>query len=107
MPFMIVAVLAVLVGCAVYVGTVRPQGAPPATGFGESESDGAPRAIEPGAPAPGYTFLQVSTRGPELRERLQGVVGVIVLLGVGATALAFALYELGHLINKTIEAFLD
>jgi hypothetical protein len=35
------------------------------------------------------------------------VVGVIVLLGIGAAALAFALYELGHLINKTIEAFLD
>jgi hypothetical protein len=30
-----------------------------------------------------------------------------VLLGVGAAALAFALYELGHLINRTIEAFLD
>jgi hypothetical protein len=35
------------------------------------------------------------------------LVGVIVLLGIGAAALAFALYELGHLINKTIEAFLD
>jgi len=27
--------------------------------------------------------------------------------GVGAAALALALYELGHLINKTIEAFVD
>jgi hypothetical protein len=35
------------------------------------------------------------------------VVGVILLLGIGAAALAFALYELGHVINKTIEAFLD
>ena len=107
MPFMIVAVLAVLVGCAVYVGTVRPQGAPPATGFGETEPQEALEASEPGAPAPGCAYLQVSTQGPRPRERLQGLVGVIVLLGVGATALAFALYELGHLINKTIEAFLD
>ena len=107
MPLVIVVVLSVVVGCAVYLGTVRTQVKPPATGFGESESDGTLEAFEPGAPAPGYAYLQVSTRGPELRERLQGVVGVIVLLGIGATALAFALYELGHLINKTIEAFLD
>ncbi len=105
MPFMIVAVLSVLVGCAVYLGTVRGPGAPSATGFGEAEED--LEAIEPGAPAPGYAFLQVSTQGPELRERVRGLVGVIALLGVGAAALAFALYELGHLVNKTIEAFLD
>ena len=107
MPIMIVAVLSVLVGCAVYVGTVHAQGAQPATGFGETEPDEAIEATEPGAPAPGYAYLQVSTQVPGLRERLQGLVGVIVLLGVGAAALAFALYELGHLINKTIEAFLD
>jgi hypothetical protein len=107
MPFMIVAVVAVLVGCAVYLGTVRGQGAPPATGFGETEREETLEAIEPGAPAPGYTYLQVSTQGPGLRDRLQGLVGVIVLLGVGAAALAFVLYELGHLINNTIEAFLD
>jgi hypothetical protein len=108
MPFMIVVVLSVLVGCAVYLGTVRGPGAPSATGFGEtSEPEEDLEAIEPGAPAPGYAYLQVSTQGPELRERLRGLVGVIVLLGVGAAALAFALYELGHLVNKTIEAFLD
>jgi hypothetical protein len=107
MPFVIVAVLSVLVGCAVYLGTVRGPGAPSATGFGERESEEDLEAIEPGAPAPGYAFLQVSTQGPELRERVRGLVGVIALLGVGAAALAFALYELGHLVNKTIEAFLD
>jgi hypothetical protein len=107
MPFVIVVVLSVLVGGAVYLGTIRTQGNPPATGFGESEPDETLEAIEPGAPAHGYAYLQVSTQGPELRERLQGLVGIIVLLGVGAAALAFALYELGHLINKTIEAFLD
>lgn len=107
MPFMIVVLLSVLVGCAVYLGTVRGRGTPPATGFGETEPQEALEASEPGAPAPGYAYLQVSTQGPRPRERLQGLVGVIVLLGVGAAALAFALYELGHLINKTIEAFLD
>jgi hypothetical protein len=107
MPLLIVAVVSVLVGCAVYLGTVRGQGAPPAPGFGDTEPEEALEAIEPGGPAPGYAYLQVSTQGPGVRERLQGLVGVIVLLGVGAAALALALYELGHLINKTIEAFLD
>ena len=107
MPFMIVAVLSVLVGCAVYLGTVHGPRAPSATGFGETEPEEDLGAIEPGALAPGYAFLQVSTQGPELRERVRGMVGVIALLGVGAAALAFALYELGHLVNKTIEAFLD
>jgi len=107
MPFIVVAVLSVLVGCAVYLATVRGRGKPPATGFGETEPQEALEASEPGAPAPGYAYLQVSTQGPGVRERLQGLVGVIVLLGVGAAALALALYELGHLINKTIEAFVD
>ena len=107
MPLMFVAVLSVLVGCAVYLGTVRGQQSPSATGFGESEQDQALDAIEPGAPPPGYAYLQVSTQGPRPRDRLQGLVGVVLLLGVGAAALAFALYELGHLINRTIEAFLD
>ena len=107
MPFMIVAVLSVLVGCAVYLGTVHGPGGPSATGFGETEPEEDREAIEPSAPAPGYAYLQVSTQGPELRERVRGMVGVIALLGVGAAALAFALYELGHLVNKTIEAFLE
>ena len=107
MPFMIVAVLSVLVGCAVYLGSVRGPGAPSATGFGGAEPEEDLEAIELGAPAPGYAYLQVSTQGPELRERLRGLIGVIALLGVGAAALAFALYELGHLVNKTVEAFLD
>lgn len=104
---MFVAVLSVLVGCAVYLGTVGGQRSTSATGFGEPDRDEAVEAIERGAPPPGYAYLQISTQGPSPRDRVQGLVGVIVLLGVGAAALAFALYELGHLINRTIEAFLD
>ena len=107
MPLMFVTVLSVLVGCAVYLGTVRALRSPSATGFGESEQEEAVEAIDPGAPPPGYAYLQVSTQGPGLRDRLQGLVGVIMLLAVGAAALAFALYEFGHLINRMIEAFLD
>jgi hypothetical protein len=105
MPLVLVAVLSVLVGCAVYFGTIRGQRSPSTTGFGEAE-DEAVESVEAGAPPPGYAYLQVSTQGPRLRDRLQGVVGVILLVGVAAATLAFALYELGYLINKTIETFL-
>ena len=62
MPFVIVVVLSVVVGCAVYLGTVRTQVKPPATGFGDSESDGALESFEPAAPAPG-TPTSRSRRG--------------------------------------------
>ena len=109
MPLLLVALVSLLVGVIVYVGTVRRERAPSATGFGEPEDE--PPAPQPvaarGTPKPGYTYLQVSTQGPDVRDRLQGIVGVIVLLGVGAAALAFVLYELGHLVNKMVERFLD
>jgi hypothetical protein len=120
MPLLLVALLSLVVGAVVYVGTVRREQTSSATGFGEPEEE-VPPAPQPvaaeggtnpgygpeGGPNPGYTYLQVSTQGPTVRDRLQGIVGVIVLLGIGAAALAFVLYELGHLINRTIERFLD
>ena len=105
MPLVLVAVLSILVGCAVYLGTIRGQRSPSATGFGEAEEEAA-ESVETGAPPPGYAYLQVSTQGPGRRDRFQGVLGVILLVGVAAVTLAFALYELGHLVNKTIETFL-
>jgi hypothetical protein len=109
MPLLFVALLSLVVGAVVYVGTVRREKTSSATGFGEPEEEApAPQPVAAvGSPNPGYTYLQVSTQGPRVRDRLQGIVGVIVLLGVGAAALAFVLYELGHLINRTIERFLD
>ena len=115
MPLLLVALLSLAVGAAVYVGTVRREQAPSATGFGEPEDEIPVALPQPGqtalgapeGPRPGYTYLQVSTQGPRVRDRLAGVLGVIGLVGVGAAALAFVLYELGHVINRTIEAFLD
>ena len=107
MPLLIVVVLSVLVGGAVYLGTIRTQGKPPATGFGETEPDETLEAIEPGAPAHGYAYLQVSTRGPALRDRLLGLIGLVLLVAISMAVLAFAIYEIGHLINRTIEAFLE
>jgi hypothetical protein len=68
--------------------------------------------IAEGAPAAtaragtGYTYLRVATSGPSARERLQGFVGLIVLVSVSAALLALAAYQAGHLINETMQHFL-
>jgi hypothetical protein len=54
----------------------------------------------------GYTYLRVATSGPSTRERLQGFVGLIVLISVSAALLALAAYQAGHLINETMKHFL-
>lgn len=69
-----------------------------------------PGADEPAAAptaraGPGYTYLRVATSGPSSRERLQGFVGLIVLITVSAAVLALAVYQAGHVINQTIEHF--
>lgn len=104
MAYLIVLAASVVVGMAVYVVTIRAgQEQPAAVGFdGPEEGDGG---LE--GPGPGYTYLRIPTRGPTWRDRIEGVVGLVVLLFVGTTVLAFGLYQLGHLINLTIEQFLE
>jgi hypothetical protein len=106
MAYVIVLVLSLLVGGAVYLRTVRTgRGEPAAVGFDGGDGDAAVEryADSPGA---GYTYLRVATRGPSWQDRLQGFVGLILLLAAGAAALAFGIYQLGHLISVTIERFL-
>jgi hypothetical protein len=103
MPYVVVLLVSLLVGVGAYVVTVRAARQDAGMGFGDGEQDPA----SPGDPPPGYAYLQVSTQGPALRDRLQGFVGLVLLIGISAFALAFAIYQAGHLINRTIEAFVD
>jgi hypothetical protein len=111
MAYLIVVVLSLLVGAGVYSATLRAGGeGPAAVGFDgplDVPGDGEGEAIGLEGPGPGYTYLRVGTGGPSWRDRLQGFVGLMVLLVVGATALAFGIYQLGHLVNVTIERFLQ
>lgn len=104
MPYLVVLALSLLVGGAVYLATVRREGEVSTLGFGDdvapSEVAGAPSA------GPGYSYLRVSTQGPSNRDRIQGLVGLMVLVGIGAAVLAFALYQGGRIINVVIESFL-
>jgi hypothetical protein len=107
MAYLLVVLASVLVGAGAYFATVRlsREGQPATIGFdGESSSRGEVGA-EPAA-EPGYTYLRVRTTGPTWRDRAQGVVELLALLFVASAALAFGIYQLGHLINLTIERFL-
>jgi hypothetical protein len=108
MAYLIVVLLSVLVGCAVYAATLRAgRERPVALGFDGMASEAY--GVDPdGAevPGPGYTYLRVATHGPSWRDRAFGFVGLIVLVSVSAAALALGIYQLGHLVNVTIEEFL-
>lgn len=106
MAYLIIVAVSVLVGGGVYAATLRAgREGPAAVGFEGALGPDVEDAVE--GPGPGYTYLRVATRGPSWRDRLQGVVGLAILLIVGAAALAFGVYQLGHLVNATIERFLD
>jgi hypothetical protein len=110
MSYLLVLLLSLLVGVGAYVVTVRGTRADASLGFGDAEEDLARGAGDPGRsddPPPGYAYLQVSTQGPVLRDRLLGLLGLVLLVAISMAVLAFAIYEIGHLINRTIEAFLE
>jgi len=111
MAYLFVGVVSILIGGAVYLATVRADAGPrSAIGFGDEEAQ-ASRDQEPGevgnAPTPGYTYLQISTQAPAVQDRVVGALVLVLLIGVSAAVLAFAIYEAGHLINQTIQAFLE
>jgi hypothetical protein len=103
--YLIVVGLSLLVGGAVYAATMRAgREGPTAVGFEGSSAEGEGAAEGPG---PGYTYLRVAIRGPSWGDRLQGFVGLVVLLVVASAVLALGIYQLGHLVNETIGRFLE
>ena len=110
MPYLLVLLVSLLVGVGAYLVTVRAARADASLGFGDEEEELGPPPgdpARPGHPPPGYAYLQVSTQAPALRDRLLGFIGLVLLVAISMAVLAFAIYEIGHLINRTIEAFLD
>jgi len=106
MPYLVVLLVSVAVGALVYVLSMRAGGGGRfAVGFGSEDSPQEGSDPAAGA-AVGYTYLQVAvTRGPSLRQRLQGLVGSLVLIVAAAIALAGALYAVGWLVTRTVERF--
>ena len=110
MSYLLVLAVSLLVGVGAYVVTVR-SAREDSLGFGGGEEGPAARSGDRsslrGDPSPGYAYLQVSTQGPALRDRLLGFIGLVMLVAVSMAVLAFAIYQIGHLVNGTIEAFLE
>ena len=106
MGYLIVVVLSLLVGSGVYAATLRAaREGTVAAGFEGRSTPDSYADTETPAPGPGYTYLRVGVRGPSWQDRVVGVVGLIVLLGVSTVILAFGIYQLGHILNVTIENF--
>jgi hypothetical protein len=103
--YFIVVVLSVLVGSGVYAATLRAaREGTVAAGFEGRSTESSGEADVPAA-GPGYTYLRVGVRGPSWQDRVVGFVGLLVLLGVSTVTLAFGIYQLGHILNVTIENF--
>jgi len=92
--YLLVFVVALAVGAAVYVSTVRAGAARPDGGFGEgAEVGGAPREA-------GGAYLPVAADGPDWQSRITGVLGLVISVVVAGVALAASIYALGALIGK-------
>lgn len=106
MAYLFVVVLSVLVGSGVYAATLRAgREATVAAGFEGRATPASYGETDAPAAGPGYTYLRVGVRGPSWQDRIVGFVGLLVLLGVSSVTLAFGIYQLGHILNVTIENF--
>ena len=107
MAYLAVATLSLLIGVAVFGVSLRAgRRGSAAVGFERGEEPGTSAGFAE-RPGPGYTYLRIATRGPSWKDRILGFLGLMVLLAIGTALLALAIYELGHLINLTIERFLE
>jgi hypothetical protein len=90
--YLLVFVVALAVGAAVYVSTVRAGAGRPDGGFGEVAGP-APRE-------PGGAYLPVAADAPDWQSRITGVLGLVISVVVAGVALAASIYALGALIGK-------
>lgn len=105
MDYLIVVVVSLLVGGAIYAVTLRNgRNVEMAFGFGD-EGDHDPDAGV--APEPGYAYLRVATTRPSWRDRVLGFAGLVLLVVASAAVLALGIYQVGHLVNQLIERFLE
>jgi hypothetical protein len=106
MAYTAVVALSLLVGVGVYAGSLRSGSERQvALGFEPGEGAGETLGTAPAA-GPGYTYLRIPTRRLSWRDRIQGFVWLVILVGFATALLALAIYEVGHLVNITITRFL-
>ncbi len=110
MRYALVVLVSISVGVLVYVLTLRfGQAEPVAVGF-EPEPftpPGRSQTSEPPQPrVVNYRYLMVEVDGRTWRDRLQGLIGSVALVLLGAALVAGTLYTAGAAINRLIRSFL-
>ena len=106
MRYLVVILLSLAAGAIAYLVSMRTSDRELAVGFepstGEEPSEVTAR------PPTGYTYLRVEvTRGPTLRDRLQGFAGSLALIAVAIAVTVGALWGLGFLIGRLIHSFVQ
>jgi hypothetical protein len=122
MKYAVVLLVALLAGGGVYALTLRSAPGEGAIGLGlgtdllrrrgrdratDEAADPIPAEVHPDPAGDGLTYLRVMTEPPSWTERLQGLLGVIVLVVTSAMLLAASVYGVGHIVNSTISRFLS
>lgn len=107
MRYLLVVLVSLATGAIAYVVSMRAGGGEQlAVGF-EPSMTNDPAEVSSGPP-PGYAYLRVEvTRGPSLRDRLQGFVGSLALIAVAIMVTVGALWGLGFLIGRLIRSFVE
>lgn len=98
--YLLVFVVALLVGIGVFFATLR--GAPALVGFGEPPPGGQGQAMPDSGSGPGPGYVPVSAESHDWQARMTGVLGLVVSVTVAAIALAISLYAFGALIARLL-----
>lgn len=98
MAYLIVFVVSLAIGVAVFFAALRGVGPIGAPGFGGAATAGGP----PPDPGPGTSYVPVQQSRHDWQARLTGVLGLVVSVAVAAIALAISLYMVGLLIGKLV-----
>ena len=96
MTYALVLLVAIWVGAAVFVLSVRDVPPPTDGGFGRESS------LPPPPAASGTAYVPVTTSAPDWQTRLQGVLGLAISIVLAALGLAIAVYAVGSVIAHAV-----
>jgi hypothetical protein len=108
---LVVLALALAAGAAVYRLSLyltgeRTSPAPGGSGFLPREGL-LPAATGAADLPPGYRYAVLAPGRRSWQTRLIGFLGIVVLVCLGAMALALAVYEVSHLIRITLDGYVS
>ena len=107
LQILLVLVLAVAAGAAVYRLSLYLTGETPTPGSGFLPEE---RVVSAGGSAgdlpPGFRYAVLGPGRRSWQTRVVGFLGILVLISIVALALALAVYEVGHVVRITLDGYL-